>query len=290
MNEQNIERIPRACRLRIQAVYNDLKPAERKAVDLILDSPDAIGSMTIVEFGTRAGCSIATAVRVARRLGYDGFPELKRDFDGHAAESESDIAYPDIGLEDTPTVVARKVFEMTAAAITDTYQVLDSAAYERAVEALLGAKRMLFCGLGDAAPVASTACHRFDRVGVVCTAPTDPDQQLVHASSLGDGDACVAISHSGRSTTVLETIHAAGARGATVVAICNYPKSPIARAADVVLQTAVFTEDWSGEIIAKRVAELCLVEALFVNFLMRKGDKALEALRTANRVVAAYKT
>lgn len=290
MNQANIDRIPHSCLLRIQSVYDDLKPAERKAVDLILSIPEEIQGMTIVEFGEHAGCSIATVVRVSRRLGYEGFPELKRDFVHFDAAANSQTAYPDIRLGDDPMVVAKKVFDMTVAAVTDTYQVMDIKQYQKALEVLLNADRMLFCGLGDAAPVASTACHRFDRIGQQCSAPTDPDQQLVHATHLTTGDVCVAISYSGRSTTILEVMAAARASGATIIAICNYPKSPIAKGADIVLQTAVFTEDWSGEIIAKRVAELCLVESLFANFLMHKGLPALDALRKSNTVVGVHKT
>lgn len=290
MNQANVDRIPHTCLLRIQSVYDDLKPAERKAVDLILSHPEQIKDMTIVKFGELAGCSIATAVRVSRRLGYEGFPELKRSFAQYDTTKQAQAAYPNIKLGDDPVVVAKKVFDMTVAAIADTYQVLDVSQYEKALETLLKAERMLFCGLGDAAPVASTACHRFDRIGQQCSAPTDPDQQLVHATHLREGDVCVAISHSGRSTTILDVLEAARTSGATVIAICNFPKSPVVKAADIVLQTAVFTEDWSGEIIAKRVAELCLVESLFANFLMRKGLPALESLRKSNEVVGVHKT
>ncbi|MCK5737232.1 MAG: MurR/RpiR family transcriptional regulator, partial [Spirochaetaceae bacterium] len=74
MNENNFTYIPHNCVLNLQAVYETLKSAERKAADYILDSPEDIAGLTIVDFAGRAGCSEATIVRLTRRLGYEGYP------------------------------------------------------------------------------------------------------------------------------------------------------------------------------------------------------------------------
>ena len=60
MNERNLERIPRNCGLKIKAVYTTLKTAERNATDFILQHPDDVKDLNIVEFARRAKCSEAT--------------------------------------------------------------------------------------------------------------------------------------------------------------------------------------------------------------------------------------
>ena len=130
---------------------------------------------------------------------------------------------------------------------------------EQAVDALLGASRIVFAGLGDAGVVAMEACQRFIRIGVACNASEDPDLQLIFAEHLSKGDVFFAISHTGRSRTVLDAMKRARKAGATILLITNYPVSPLAKHADLVLLTAAFSRHLTGEVISKRVAELCII-------------------------------
>lgn len=280
--------IPRATQLRVLSIIDDLKAAEQRAVDLLLSRPEDIPRLTIGEYARRAGCSEATVVRLSKHLGYEGFPQLKQAF---SEESESvgvgDFASIDRN-DDSPAVI-RKVTESAISGLRDTLDVIDIEQFERALDAIVAAEKLVFCGLGDGYPVAIEACQRFDRVGQPAWAPIDADQQLILATHLGSGNVLVAISHSGRSTTILDAMDAAERSGATVIAITNFPGSPIGKNAGIVLQTAVFTTDWSGEIVSKRIAQLAVVESLFARFMIRRGSETVTALNDINSIVRIHK-
>lgn len=87
----------------------------------------------------------------------------------------------------------------------------------------------------------------------------------------------------------MDVAEVAAAAGATVIAITNFPTSPLAKLATYVLQTAVFTKNWTGEIMAKRLAQLCIIESLHANYLMREGEQAVQELRASNQVVRRNK-
>ena len=182
-----------------------------------------------------------------------------------------------------------KVFDATVASVRDTAASIDQAAFVRAVEAIAAAGRLMFAGVGDAALVALEAHQRFVRIGSASSASQDLDLQLILASQLGAGDVLVVFSHSGRSRSVLEVARVAGRAGATIVAVTNYPVSPIARHADILLQTSAFSTTPTGEVISKRVTELCVLEALHLNVLLRKGKAASGRLRASNAVVGINK-
>jgi len=42
-------------------------------------------------------------------------------------------------------------------------------------------------------------------------------------------------------------------------------------------------------VISKRVAELCIVESLYISYLIRRGDSALERLSRSNEAVKINK-
>lgn len=289
MNERNLERIPRNCGLKITAVYAVLKTAERKAADFILENPDEIKDLTIVEFAGRAQCSEATIVRLSKRLGYKGFPELKTDFAGLAEGGEDGLGYQGISKKDGPDDVVRKVIDATIDALRDTLSIMDKQQYGKALEAMVNAPNILFCGIGDAALVAMEAYQRFVRVGQSCCVSEDPDLQLIMATHLGKGDVVVAISHSGKSTTVVNTVKMARQAGATAIAITNFPVSPLTKNSDIVLLTAVFSQHITGEVISKRVAELCIIESLYINYLLKKGKGAMRILLASNKAVKVNK-
>jgi DNA-binding MurR/RpiR family transcriptional regulator len=127
------------------------------------------------------------------------------------------------------------------------------------------------------------------RIGEPCQVSEDPDLQLIMAAHLGAGDALLAISHSGRSRTVLDVVRRAREAGAVVIAITNFPVSPIAKRADIVLLTAAFSQHHTGEVISKRISELCIIESLYINYLVRKGQPALRRLSLSNEAVQVHK-
>ena len=225
-------------------------------------------------------------VRLAQRLGYDGYPALRDDFSSEGAE----VPYRDINVSDKPETVLSKVFANSVQALQDTLAAVDPTQYRKAVDAVESAKGLAFFGLGNAAVVAREAYHKFLRIGVQCHTAEDPDLQLIILSNhLRRGDVMIAISYSGESKPILTSMRAAQARGIRVLAITNFPRSSLAKAADVVLLTAVFHEHVNGEIGSERLAQLAVLESLYVNYLLHSGPSVRRALAAANEVVGLNK-
>ena len=288
MDELSLNRLPRPCAVRLQAVYNGLRKAERRAADFLLMHPREIHDLSIVTFADRAGCSEATIVRLSKRIGYGGYPELKAEF--RPSKDGADIfEYRGLRPDDDPSSVLRKILNAAAQAISDTASVIDTNAYDGALKSLCRARAIMFCGVGNAAVVAEEAYYRWIRVGFPATFASDFDLQMVLASQLGAGDVLVAISYTGQTRTLLNVAREASRAGATVVAVTNFPRSALAKLSRFVLQTAVYTAYISGEIISKRVAEMCIIESLFVNFLIRRKGAYVAQLAKSNEILKINK-
>ncbi len=285
---KNLELIPHNCLIRLQAIYDSLKSAEKKAADLLLDRPDFVSEASIIEAAGAAGCSEATLVRLARKLGYCGYPELKACL--HPDNRQNPIPmYAGVTAEDSCETVAEKVFEASIQALHDTLEAIDRNEYRKAVDAVADAGSIVFCGAGDAANVALSGFQKFVRTGAHVYASPDPDIQLITVSHLKKKDVVIAISHSGRTKSVVDVVKYAKAAGVTVICITNFPVSPLAKNSDIVLLTAAFAEHLKGEVMSKRVAELCLLESLFVNVLLKKGNTCLEGLKRSNDALEVNK-
>ena len=62
---------------RIQDTQSDLTPAERQVTDVLLRDYPVAGLQSITKLAEAAGVSTPTVIRLARKLGYDGFPGLQ---------------------------------------------------------------------------------------------------------------------------------------------------------------------------------------------------------------------
>ena len=285
---KSAECIPHSCLVKLQAVYDTLKTAEKKAADLLLDKPEFFRDATIVEAAGEAGCSEATLVRLAKKLGYGGYPELKSCLCGDRKDDPSAL-YAEISGNDGYGTVAQKVFRASIQALKDTLDAIDGNEYKKAVEAVANAKKIVLCGAGDAANVALSGFQKFFRAGVDVHSSPDPDIQLISVSRLSKGDVIIAISHSGKTKSIVDLVKYSKVTEATVICITNYPLSPLAKNSDIVLLTAAFAEHVKGEVMSKRVAELCLLESIFINVLLKNKESFVESLGKSNNALDVNK-
>ena len=269
---------------RIRTRLPALTPLERAAVAHILAMP-GFGEATPLEaVAEGAGVSQALIVKIAKKLGFAGFRDLRR---GLAAYLRSDTAalHADIEPTDAPPEIVAKVFRTSVQAIEETLAILDMDAFARAAEILRRAERLDLYGLGGSAQIARDAAHKFLRIGRRAAVHDDAHMMLMSAAALEPGDAVLAISHSGATSAVLEPVELARARGASVVAITNFATAPLVRVADVTLCSTAQGSALLGENAAARIAQLLILDALFAAVAQGDGEAALDALaRTAAAV------
>ena len=288
INDRTLKIVPHSCIVKLQAVYDNLKSAEKKAADLLLEKPDFFAGATIGEAAYAAGCSEATLVRLSKKLGYGGYPELKSALTENREDNPAHL-YKGVVEGDDYGEVVNKVFKASIQALEDTLNILNINEYQKAVDSVCAANKIVFCGAGDASNVARSAYLKFIRTGVNVQTSDDFDVQLAAASNLHKGDVLIAISHTGRTKSILNVVKCAKAFEATIIGITNYPMSPLAKNADIVLLTAVFTGHVNGEVMSKRLAELCILESMYVNVLLKKGGNLSENLERSNLALEANK-
>ena len=108
---------------------------------------------------------------------------------------------------------------------------------------------------------------------------------LTSAALLTPGDVVVAISHSGATRDTLDALEVARRSGATTVAITNFPRSPLATGSDHVLTTAARETTFRSGATASRLAQLTVIDCVFVGLAQRTYETSQRALElTADAV------
>ncbi|MGA7776469.1 MAG: MurR/RpiR family transcriptional regulator [Paraburkholderia sp.] len=264
----------------IRGALTQLRPAERKVADMVLSDVDFAMRASITELAQRADVSEPSVTRFCRAVGANGL----RDFKMQLAQSVAG------GLPYASTAVARdddiqtlldKVGEAAVDGIIHARGDLDPVVVETAIAALAGAHRVYFFGVGSGSGlVAQDAALRFLRLDIAASAFTDGHLQRLYAGLLEPGDVAFAISHSGRSVEVNESIQIAKERGATTIALTNVG-SRLAWLVDIPLLLRVPSTIDPHTPGVSRLVHLCIMDALVIGVALKLGPKTLEKMRHA---------
>jgi DNA-binding MurR/RpiR family transcriptional regulator len=282
--------LPEGILSRIRVALDSLNPAERRVGDIVLQQPAHIVHLAIAELAALANVSEGTVVRFCNSVGCRGYQALKLALAADLAQPTA-VLQEDISPADASdaAVVAQKVFASDILALQDTLKLLDPPALMRAVRAIEGASEVAFFAVGSSYAVGYDAAGRFKRIGIRAHAEQDAHFQLVIASLLPSSAVAIAISHSGVSREPVECLALARARRATTIAVTARHPSPLTRHADIVLLTMSTETRYREEAMASRIAQLSLLDSLYVTVAIRRPEAALEALRGTSEALAAHR-
>ena len=198
------------------------------------------------------------------------------------------MAGSDISATDTIDDIVAKVAAVDSSAVEETAQQLDREALKAAADALAGASRVDIYGIGASAIVGTDLQQKLHRIGVISFAWNDPHIALTSATLLSRKDVAIAVSHSGATSETIESLAAARDRGATTVAITNFPLSPLAKSADIVLTTAARETSLRSGATASRIAALTVVDCLYIAVAQRDLPRARKAVAESRKAVSGH--
>lgn len=278
--------------VRIRSLLPGLARAEQRVARVVLDNPSTVARRSITEVADAAGTSETTVTRFCKAIGVGGYPELRIALAADTARTEA-RAERDLGGEISPeddlaTIVGKVTFA-DARAVEETADQLDTTALQRVVDAIAEAGRVDVYGVGASAFVAADLQQKLHRIGRISFAWSDTHIMLTSAAVLSKGDVAVGISHTGATTDTVEALRTAREHGAITVALTNFPTSPITDVADLVLTTAARETTFRSGATASRIAQLTVVDCLFIGIAQKHMDQAMKALDDTREAVGPHR-
>ncbi|WP_096199027.1 MurR/RpiR family transcriptional regulator [Bacillus sp. FJAT-45350] len=271
------------CIARIRASYPLFSDKEKMVADYIIDNPNKIIHSTINQIAENLEIAEATVFRFCKRIGFKGYQAMKIALASELVTPIQDI-HETIEENDDEKTVAEKVFKSNIRTLEETLQVFEQKSFSKAVQAMLKANRVEFYGSGGSGIIALDANHKFMRTGIQTAAYTDSHLQLMSLSQLTTDDVVVLISHSGTSRDILLALELAKEYGIMTIAITTLAKSPLSQGADISLYTVSQETEFRSEALASRLAQLSIIDALYVNISIGRKDlmkPSLQKLREA---------
>ena len=268
---------------RITDSGTNLTPAERRVADVVLQRPQLVAFGTVAELASEAGSGAATVVRLAAKLGFDGFTSLQDAVQAELAHRLRPAA------ERIRQPVAADVVGRTMATELDnvqsTLEQADRQAFTTAVAALSTRTARVAVLSGEAsAGIADQAVGELSllREGVELVVGTEV--AVVRAIALlGPGDACLVIDLRRYDRWVLDAARRAGERGVTLIALTDSALSPLALLADASFTVVAA----SAGPFDSHVATLALLNAMIAAVADKLRSSATDRL---DRIEAAWRS
>ncbi|WP_226654293.1 MurR/RpiR family transcriptional regulator [Leifsonia sp. LS1] len=276
----------------IQSHVDSFPPTMRRVADVILERPQIVMENTISELARACDTSEASIVRFCRALGFTGYPQLKLQLAAELAKESAEFggngdgAYgADISPSDTLAEMVAKIAGSEILGIRETADTLDIKVLQRVIRKLERAKRVVLFGVGASNAGAQDLAQKLLRIGHVALAFHDAHDALVSAALVEQGDVAIGFSHNGRTRETMAFLSAARRNGAHTVAVTNVPDSPLAEQAESVLRTAVRETTFRSGAMASRIAQLTIIDYLFVGVARGRYDRTVQALKSTYEIV-----
>ena len=268
----------------ISQSYYELTAAEKKAADYVLKNRDRAQYLSIGELAEESGVAEATVSRFCRRLGYKGYNAFKLAIANAGAVKLDASADKPLHDSDDPIELGRRLYAVESEAMLQTLSLLRPAELDKAVAILRTARKVLCMGQGGSMILAAEASHLFSVYDGKFVPVSDSHMQIIAAATLLERDAVLYFSYSGATRDMLETLSVVRERGAKIILITRFPRSPGAQLADVVLQCGSNESPLQHGSVPARIAQLFLLDILFTRVCLSDPETCQE---NRQRIAAA---
>jgi RpiR family transcriptional regulator, repressor of rpiB and als operon len=246
--------------VRLRAHLSSLTTLEADALFTLLHR--ATGEDTLLKCAAgETGVSEALIVKIAKKLGFEGFRQLREALGEHNRLARADL-HEELCVAQGASARLQKVLRASVQALEEGLARVSPEALERAADSLHAARQRDFYGEGGSGQVARDAAHQFLRIGVRVSVFDDAQLMLMSAALLRRGDVAMAFSPSGQTAAVVEAARQARQNGAQLIALTNRSDSPLGRESDVALCANLDGLPWAGETAVARLVQLSVLDAL----------------------------
>lgn len=250
----------------------------------VLENPDEAVQLSIHELARRSFVSASAVTRLCKKTGFQNYKDYQRSLSCELALKKEFLSRQagefEIRPEDSLELLVDNNFQRTISFLHETRSLMDLRTLEQCVDLLVKAECVTFFGVGASQLVAQDAYLKFIRLNKRCQVYGDQDAQLVMAKNMKRGELAILISYSGRTQAMVEAAEILRENAVPVIAVTSSADSPLRRRSVHCLCVSPTEADIAGSKLASRIAQLAVIDALYIAYFRRTYNKSADALQS----------
>jgi len=268
----------------IEKAYKNLTAVERSVADFFIGNKDDM-DFSSKNISRSLYVSEATLSRFSQKCGYKGYREFIFSYERDLKyEQRSEENEKDVGL------FLSRVHNSYQKLLQENFRIIDEEQIRRLAGMLNISKRVLVFGIGNSGYAAEEFQWRFMRIGLDVNAVTESHMMKISAALAGQETMVIAMTLSGETAEVLESIRIAKSKGASIICVTSASSSTIAQESQEVIQVAALKNLDTGTTISPQFSFLTVMDVLysyyFANdsyFKTQKYKETLSAIRSQKK-------
>jgi DNA-binding MurR/RpiR family transcriptional regulator len=236
--------------LNIQNQKN-LTIAEQTVANYILNHADKVVISTVTSLAEATSTSLATVLRLIKKLGYKTFGEFKLDLTINLVEAKKhENAYPKTLMEEITDSIAA------------TQDTLDYESIQAVASTLAEAQKIVICGYGVSYAVAYFLYFKLLKLGLPAVLVSNSYEAEAITPLHNKNEVLVVVSGSGSSKNILKLAQSFKDSGNLVVSFSNMEKSPLNQICDCKLIAGIPDNQLNSGAASSRIPLIILAEYL----------------------------
>jgi DNA-binding MurR/RpiR family transcriptional regulator len=265
---------------RLRLAQDSLSRGQLRVARYLLSQPRQASHLAAVRIGQTVGVSESTVVRLALRLGYDGFPQMQDDI----ARSLAPDGIDDPRRSSARTRMIERALDAEMRNLEQTLEALDLAVVAEAVDLLQRAQTIYVVGFRTSFSLAYLASFLIRQTHPATVLLDDAGGTLPDdLAAMTERDVLIAVSFPRYVRRTVQAVEYARSRGVRTIAITDSFLSPISRA-DILVPVQHFSPSFFNS----NVAATAIIDAIAAELADRIGPASSAERRAL--VEAFYET
>jgi DNA-binding MurR/RpiR family transcriptional regulator len=268
---------------RVESLLDALSPAEQRVARYFQQNREEVLIGSAAALAAKMKTSDATVIRTVRALKFSGLDELRRALADELRSSLSPADRLTRTLGEVGGSVTR-AFEMTldihARSIESLRHSINAEMFERAVEAILAAPRVLVFGLGPSSAIASYLVIQLGRFGLIAHGLSNSGLLFADdLQTLRDGDLVVMLAYGRVYAELAALLDEIERLRLNSILLTDSLASRLRDRVDLILPVPRGRAD----MLSMHTATLGFIEALLLGVAAKRPDQTLTGLHALNR-------
>lgn len=273
----------------LKQIIPNLPESQKKVARYIIDNSDKVINYSAAELGEKSETSSAAVMRLCKSLGVYGLQELKLRIFGDL-KTDKKVEYRDIQPNESIESVLHKMTENSLKSIKETSEIININEIEKAVNAIIRAKKLVFFGEGASGIIAQDAQQKFNRIDKNAAAYTDIQATAMALANIKKGDVFLGISFSGETPEVAKLMNIAKKRGAVTISLTKYGINSLSDKSDIKLYSSSTGEgELRSAATSSRIAQLHVIDVVFMCVATQQYDKTIKCLDQTRLIADSLK-
>lgn len=264
----------------IRQNYSNFTTVEKKIADYIFEVGEKMLEKSAQKVASEIGSSSAALVRFSRKLGYDGFSQLKQKLSAsYAVHEDDEDYYKEVNDSETPSSIKNKLEVRVNHMVETTNAALSDDEIMAAVALIDEAESIFVFGIGASSMVAQDIFQKFSRIGKQVFFIQDA-HLFVSSLSISDRKTIfIGISMKGETKEVIELARVVRGMEIPIIAITSREESTLGQMSDYILHS-VSGEDYQMRtaVTMSLMAQLYVVDILFYMFVSEHFTESYDKL------------